>query len=168
MIAVSGGGDAAVEEAIFLTRFGSKVYIIHRRDELRAKVSLQQEAFDNPKIEIIWDSVVEDICGEKKVTHLKLRNVKSGEESSLDVGAIFIFIGFVPNSALVKDSLELDGAGYILANERMETSIPGIYAIGDVKPNICKQISVSVGEGTLAAVDAERYINRGKADGWWD
>ena len=168
VIAVAGGGDAAVEEGIFLTKFGSKVFIIHRRDELRAKKSLQHEAFENPKIEIVWDSVVEEIAGDGKVEFLKLKNVKTGEMSRLDVGAIFIFIGFVPNSALVKDSLELDGDGYILTNDRMESSIPGIYAIGDVKPNICKQVSVSVGEGTLAAVDSERYINNGRAKGWWD
>lgn len=166
-IAVVGGGDAAVEEGIFLTKFGSKVYIIHRRDELRAKVSAQQEAFNNPKIEIIWDSIVEEIHGSEKVSQLTLKNVKTGAISKLDVGAIFIFIGFIPNSWLVKDTLELNPEGYIITNERMESSIPGIYAIGDSKPNICKQVSVSVGEGTLAAVDAERYINEGHAKGWW-
>jgi thioredoxin reductase (NADPH) len=167
VIAVVGGGDAAVEEGMFLTKFGSKVHIIHRRDELRAKVSLQQEAFANPKIEVVWDSVVEGIYGDGKVTHLNVRNVKTDEQSKLEVGAVFVFIGFVPNSFLVKDAVELDEAGYILTNEKMETSIPGIYAIGDVKPNICKQVSVSVGEGTLAAVDSERYINHGRAEGWW-
>lgn len=167
VIAVVGGGDAAVEEGIFLTKFGSKVYIIHRRDELRAKVEHQQEAFENPKIEIVWDTIVEEIKGEEKVSSLALKNVKSGEKSTLEVGAVFIFIGFVPNSGLVKDSVKLDDEGYILTNARMESSIPGIYAVGDIKPNICKQVSVSVGEGTLAAVDAQRYLNEGKSKGWW-
>jgi len=168
VIVTVGGGDAAVEEALFLTKFGSKVYIIHRRDELRAKVSLQQEAFENPKIEFVWDSVVEEIAGESKVTHVQIKNVKTGELSKLDCGAIFVFIGFVPNSYLLKDIVDLDEEGYILTNQRMESSIHGIYAVGDVKPNICKQVTVSVGEGTLAAVDAERHINRGAAEGWWD
>ena len=167
VIAVVGGGDAAVEEAIFLTRFGSRVLIIHRRDELRARASIQKEAFANPKIEITWDSVVEEIHGDEKVSHLRLRNVKSGEESKLEAGAVFILIGFVPNSGLVSDDVETDDEGYIIAGARMETSIPGLYAVGDVKPNICKQVSVSVGEGTLAAVDAQRYIGQGHAQGWW-
>ncbi len=168
VIAVAGGGDAAVEEGMFLTRFGSKVYIIHRRDELRAKISLQNEAFANPKIEFVWDSVVDEVCGDQRVTHLNIKNVKTGGISRLDVGAVFVFIGFVPNSFLVKDAVELDDEAYIVTNAKMETSIPGLYAIGDVKPNICKQVSVSVGEGTLAAVESERYINQGKAKGWWD
>jgi len=167
VIAVVGGGDAAVKEAIFLTRFGSKVLIIHRRDELRARVRAQKEAFENPKIEIIWNSVVDEIQGDEKVSHLLLRNVKTGEKSKLEVGAVFIFIGFVPNSGLVKDAVETDDGGYIITNARMETSIPGLYAIGDVKPNICKQVSVSVGEGTLAAVDAQHYIGEGRAQGMW-
>jgi thioredoxin reductase (NADPH) len=167
VIAVVGGGDAAVEEGMFLTRFGSKVYIIHRRDELRAKIKIQQDAFANPKIEFIWDSVVEEIAGEQKVTHLKLKNVKTGGQSRLDIGAVFVFIGFVPNSDLVKDAVELNEEGYIVVNSKMETSIPGLYAVGDVKPNLCKQVSVSVGEGTLAAVEAERFINQGKSKGWW-
>jgi len=168
VIAVVGGGDAAVEEGMFLTRFGSKIHIIHRRDELRAKVSLQKEAFANPKIEFVWDSVVDEVCGDQRVTHVNIKNVKTGEISRLDVGAVFILIGFVPNSNLVKDAVELNPEGYIVTNDKMESSIPGLYAIGDVKPNICKQVSVSVGEGTLAAVDAERYINHGRTQGWWD
>jgi thioredoxin reductase (NADPH) len=166
-IAVVGGGDAAVEESIFLTKFGKKVIVIHRRDELRAKVSLQEEAFENEKIEFIWDSVVEEIQGEEKVTNLKLYNRKTEEHSDLAVGAVFIFIGFVPNSNMLKLDIDLDEEGYVNANTRMESSVPGIYAVGDIKPNICKQVSVSVGEGTIAAVDAERYINEGKANGWW-
>lgn len=166
-IAVVGGGDAAVEEGIFLTKFGKKVVIIHRRDELRAKVSLQEEAFANEKIEFIWDSVVEEVTGEEKLTTLKLKNVKTGEKTDFSAGAMFVFIGFVPNSGMVKIEVDKNEEGYILANARMESSVPGVYAVGDIKPNICKQVSVSVGEGTIAAVDAERYINEGKAHGWW-
>lgn len=168
IIAVVGGGDAAVEEALFLTKFGKKVYIIHRRDELRAKKNLQEEAFASPKIEIVWDSVVEEIKGDQKVNSLSLHNVKTGEKSELEAGGVFIFVGFVPNSWLLKEIVDLDDIGHIITNERMETSIGGIYAIGDIRPNICKQVSVSVGEGTLAAVDSERYINEGRAKGWWE
>lgn len=166
-IAVIGGGDAAVEEAIFLTKFGSKVSIVHRRDELRAKKNLQEEAFANEKIEIIWDTVLEEIKGDSKVESLQLKNVKTGEVSDLPAGAVFIFIGFTPNSHMVKGLLKLDEENYILANEKMQTSIKGLYAVGDIKPNICKQVSVSVGEGTLAAVDCESYINEGHAKGHW-
>ena len=166
-IAVIGGGDAAVEEAVFLTKFCSKVTIIHRRDELRAKKNLQEEAFANEKIDIIWDTVPLEVQGENKVTSLKLKNVKTEEESELEIGAVFIFIGFTPNSYMVKDILKLDDEGYIIANEKMQTSMHGIYAVGDIKPNICKQVSVSVGEGTLAAVDCESYINEGHAKGYW-
>jgi thioredoxin reductase (NADPH) len=167
VIAVVGGGDAAVEEGIFLTKFGKKVIIIHRRDELRAKKNLQEEAFANSKIEFIWDTVVEEIKGDQKVSHLAMKNVKTGDTSRLEVGAVFVFIGFVPNSDLLKEQVDMNDEGYMLTNARMETSVPGIYAVGDVKPNICKQVSVSVGEGTLAAVDSERYINEGWSHGWW-
>jgi thioredoxin reductase (NADPH) len=167
VIAVAGGGDAAVEEGIFLTKYGSKVYIIHRRNELRAKKSLQEEAFANPKIEFVWDTVIEEVAGEHKVSNLHLKNVKTGATSILEAGALFIFVGFTPNTALVKGLVEMNDEGYILTNTRMESSCPGIYAVGDVKPNICKQVSVSVGEGTVAAVDSVRYINEGHAQGWW-
>jgi thioredoxin reductase (NADPH) len=166
-IAVAGGGDAAIEEALFLTKFGSKVSIIHRRDELRAKKSLQEEAFANEKIEVIWDSVIEDVQGADKVNKLVLKNVKTGELSDLDAGALFVFIGFVPNTEMVKGIVDMDNENYVLANTKMESSVPGLYAVGDVKPNICKQVSVSVGEGTIAAVDSERYMNEGNANGWW-
>jgi len=166
-IAVVGGGDAAVEEGIFLTKFGKKVQIIHRRDELRAKVSLQNEAFENEKIEFIWDTVVEEIQGDGKVNNLKIKNVKTGEKSDLPVGAIFVFIGFTPNTQMVSIDVDKNEEGYVLTNTRMESSSPGVFAVGDLKPNICKQVSVSVGEGTIAAVDSERYINEGKSHGWW-
>lgn len=159
VIAVVGGGDAAVEEATFLTKFGSKVYIIHRRDKLRAKKIIQHRALNNPKIEVIWDSVVESINGDgKQVTNLSLKNVKTGEKSTLEVGAVFIFIGFRPNSDITREPLRKDKGGYILTNERMETSIKGIYACGDVRAQLVRQITNAVGDGTTAAVAAEKYI----------
>lgn len=159
VIAVVGGGDAAVEEGTFLTKFASKVYIIHRRDELRAAKIIQQRAFDNDKVEFIWDSVVEEIIGnETKVSQLLLKNVKSGEKSKLDIGAVFPYLGFRPNSGVTRDELDKDSGGYILTNNRMETSIKGIFACGDVRAQLVRQITNAVGDGTTAAVAAEKYI----------
>lgn len=158
VIAVVGGGDAAVEEGMFLTKFGSKVYLIHRRSELRAQKIIQERAFKNPKMEFIWDSVVESINGDSKVKSLSLRNVKTGEKSDLEVGAIFVFVGFVPNSNLTREPLTKDSGGYIITNERMETSVKGIYAVGDVRAQLVRQITNAVGDGTTAAVAAEKYI----------
>lgn len=158
VIAVVGGGDAAVEEGMFLTKFGSKVYLIHRRSQLRAQKIIQERAFKNPKMEFIWDSVVESINGDTKVKSLTLRNVKTGEKSDLEVGAIFVFVGFVPNSNLTREPLTKDSGGYIITNERMETSVKGIYAVGDVRAQLVRQITNAVGDGTTAAVAAEKYI----------
>ncbi|KPJ48978.1 MAG: thioredoxin reductase [candidate division Zixibacteria bacterium DG_27] len=157
-IAVVGGGDAAVEEANFLTKYGSKVYIIHRRDELRAQKIIQERAFKNEKIEFVWDSVVEKVNGKQKVESLTLKNKKTAEANQLQVGAVFVFIGFVPNSKLVREGLNLDPNGYILTNDRMETNIPGIYAVGDVRAQLCRQVTNAVGDGTTAAVAADKYI----------
>ncbi len=158
VIVVVGGGDAAVEEGIFLTKYGSKVIIIHRRDELRAAKIIQKRAFANPKMEFVWDSVVEKINGDQKVKSVTLRNVKSGQTSELECGAVFIFIGFKPNSNLVREGLEKNDAGYILTNYRMETSVPGIFACGDVRDQLVKQITNAVGDATTAALAAEKYI----------
>jgi thioredoxin reductase (NADPH) len=157
-MAVVGGGDAAVEEANFLTRYASKVYILHRRDELRAQKIIQERAFKNEKIEFIWDTLVEKINGKQKVDSLTLKNKKTGETSQLEVGAVFIFIGFVPNSGLVREGLNLDSNGHIVTNDRMETNLPGIYAIGDVRAQLCRQVTNAVGDGTTAAVAASKYI----------
>jgi len=158
VIAVVGGGDAAVEEGMFLTKFGSKVYLIHRRSELRAQKIIQERAFANPKMEIVWDTVVESINGDTKVRNLSLRNVKTGQKSTLEIGAIFVFVGFVPNSHLTRDELKKDPNGYIITNDRMETSLKGIFAIGDVRAQLVRQITNAVGDGTTAAVAAEKYI----------
>ena len=159
IIAVVGGGDAAVEEGTFLTKFGSKVIIIHRRDKLRAQKIIQQRAFDNPKVEFFWDTVVKEIHGnDKQVTHLSLENVKTREKSTLEVGAIFPFLGFRPNTHMVSEEMKRDEAGYIVTDFRMETSIPGIFACGDVRSQLVRQITNAVGDGTTAAVAAEKYI----------
>ncbi len=157
-IAVAGGGDAAVEEGIFLTKYGRKVYIIHRRDKLRAQKIIQERAFKNDKIEFIWDTVIESVNGDDKVRSLTLKNVKTGETQTLDVGAIFVFIGFVPNSNLFREPIKKNEAGYIITDTRMETSIKGIFACGDVRDQLVKQITNAVGDGTTAAVAAEKHI----------
>ncbi len=159
VIAVVGGGDAAVEEGTFLTKYGSKVYLIHRRESFRAQKIIQERAFANDKIEIIWNTAAEEIVGnDKKVDGLKLKNLKTGETKTLPVGAVFIFIGFVPNSNLFREPMNKDKLGYILTNDRMETNLPGIYAIGDVRAQLCKQVTNAVGDGTTAAVAAQKYI----------
>ncbi len=160
VIAVVGGGDAAVEEAMFLTKFGSKVIIIHRRDELRAQKIIRTRAFANDKLEFIWDSVVEEINGDTKVRSLSLKNVKTGEKSTLDVGALFVFIGFVPNSNIVREAVRKDQGGYFVTDDRMQTSVAGIFAIGDVRAQLVRQITNAVGDGTTAAVAAEKHIEK--------
>ena len=157
-IAVVGGGDVAVEEGTFLTKFGEKVYIIHRRDQLRAVKIIQEHAFKNDKIEFIWDSVVEKVNGADQVESLTLKNVKTGEQSQLEVGAVFPFIGFTPNSGIFGGLVKTNDDGYVLTDYKMETNVPGIYAIGDLRFQLCKQITNAVGDGTTAAVAAGKYI----------
>jgi len=158
VIAVVGGGDAAVEEAGFLTKYGSKVYIIHRRDQFRAQKIIQQRAFENPKIEVIWDTVVEEIVGREKVEKLRLRHVKTGEKSELEVGAIFVFIGFHPNTQIFPKGIKVDENGYVITDYRMQTSVPGLFAVGDVRQQLARQVTNAVGDGTTAAIAADKYI----------
>jgi thioredoxin reductase (NADPH) len=158
VIAVVGGGDVAVEEGTFLTKYGSKVYVIHRRDKLRASKIVQERAFKNEKMEFIWDSVVEKINGDSKVQSVSIKNVKTGKTRDLPVGAVFPFIGFVPNSKIFRDEIDKDEIGYIITNQHMETNIKGIWAVGDVRKQLCKQITNAVGDGTTAAVAADKYI----------
>jgi thioredoxin reductase (NADPH) len=161
VIAVAGGGDAAVEEGNFLTKFGSKVCVIHRRGQLRAAKIIQQRAFANPKMEFILDSVVESIDGDGRVvTGLTLKNLKTGNTSKLAVSAVFPLIGFRPNSGLVRGELKKDAGGYIITDYKMETSVPGIFACGDVRSQLVRQITNAVGDGTTAAVAAEKYIEK--------
>jgi len=157
-IAVAGGGDSAVEEGTFLTRYGSKVYIIHRRNELRAAKIIQERAFKNEKIEFVWDSVVEKINGNLKVESVTVKNIKTNERRVIEVGAIFPFVGFVPNSNIFREAIRKDSLGYIITDENMETSIKGIWAIGDVRKQLVKQVTNAVGDGTTAAVAAGKYI----------
>ncbi len=155
-LAVVGGGDAAVEEGDFLTRYASKVYIIHRRSELRAQPILVDRAKANPKIEFIFDAQVKEITGDSKVQ--VVRYDQHGKPNELAVGGVFIFVGFVPNSGLFKVHVDHDEAGYILTDRNMQTSVDGIWAVGDVRSQLTKQIATAVGDGTTAAVAASMYV----------
>ncbi len=155
-LAVVGGGDAAVEEGEFLTRYASKVYILHRRSELRAQPILAERARENKKIEFIFDAHVKEIAGEGKVH--TIRYEQHGATKELKVGGVFIFIGFVPNSSLLKVHVDHDSGGYIVTDRNMQTSVEGIWAVGDVRSQLTKQIATAVGDGTTAAVAASQYI----------
>jgi len=156
-LAVVGGGDAALEEGDFLTRYASKVYIIHRRDEFRAQPVLQERARANPKVEFIMNAQVREIQGDGKVRNV--RYVQGGLEKDLPVGGVFIFVGFLPNSDLLKAHAEHDEAGYFITDRNMETSIDGLWAVGDVRAQLTKQIATAVGDGTTAAVAASQYVD---------
>jgi len=162
IIAVIGGGDSAMEEATFLTRFASKVYLIHRRDQFRASKIMIQKAEENPKIEFIMDTVPEDILGDEKVTGLKLKNKKTGEISELDVSGVFMAIGHTPSTELFKGILDIDEKGYIITaenkNQLTATNIPGVFACGDVQDSNYRQAITAAGSGCMAALDAERYL----------
>jgi len=158
-IAVVGGGDAAVQEALYLTKFAQKVTVIHRRDQLRAAPYLQDRAFANDKIRFQWDSVVADILGEEQVEGLQLKNVKTGTLSEIKVEGVFIFIGWTPNTDFVKELLELDEVGWIVTDGDMNTSVKGIYAVGDVRAKKFRQISTAVGDGTTGALAASEYVS---------
>jgi len=165
VLAVIGGGDSAVEEATFLTRFGTKVHIIHRRDEWRAQKLLQERALKNPKIAPIWNTVVEEIGGSKKVEWLRLRNLQTGEETRVEVGGVFIYVGFMPNSDIFGDEFRKDDQGFLITDDKMETHIPGLYVCGDVRSQYVRQISNAVGDATIAAVAATRYVEELDATG---
>ena len=156
---VVGGGDSAVEEAIFLTRFAKSVTIVHRRDELRAQKVLQDRAFANEKIRFVWDSVVESIHGdERKVTGVTFKNVKTGELSQAEFGGIFIYVGLDPVSEFAADLGITDEAGWILTDHQMKTSVAGIYAVGDVRQKDLRQITTAVGDGAIASQEAYKYL----------
>jgi thioredoxin reductase (NADPH) len=158
-IAVVGGGDAAVEEADFLTRYASKVYLVHRRDELRASKILQKRLFDNQKVEVIWDTVVEGAEGDPTgLTTLKMHNTKSNTRSDLKVTGLFIFVGFRPNTGIVADHVDHDEMGYIKTDQNMQTSIRGLFAAGDLRSQLTRQVTTAVGDATTAAIAAEKYL----------
>ena len=156
---VVGGGDSAVEEAIFLTQFAKSVTIVHRRDQLRAQKVLQDRAFANEKISFVWDSVVEAIHGdERKVTGVTFKNIKTGETSQADFGGIFIYVGLDPVSEFVADLGIRDESGWIVTDDHMKTSVAGIYAIGDVRQKDLRQITTAVGDGAIVGQEAYKYI----------
>lgn len=157
-VAVVGGGDAAMDEGLFVTRYASKVSVIHRRDQLRASKILQERAFADPKMEFVWNTVVTEVLGEEAVTGLRLRSVVTGEESTLPVAAIFIFIGLHPNSDYLKGQLPMDEGGHIYVSDWMETEAPGIFAAGDIRVNSSRQVVSAAGDGATAAIKADHYI----------
>jgi thioredoxin reductase (NADPH) len=161
-IAVVGGGDSALEEATFLTKFASSVTVIHRRDELRASKIMQDKAKANPKIAFVWDSVVEEIADPEagEVKSLVVRNVKTGERRTLDVEGLFVAIGHTPNTSLFEDQLEMDANGYLVTRDGTKTNVPGVFACGDVQDHEYRQAVTAAGSGCMAALDAERYLSR--------
>jgi thioredoxin reductase (NADPH) len=159
ILAVIGGGDAAVEEADYLTRYAEKVYVVHRRDEFRASKILQERLFANPKIEVIWNKEVREfVGGPTGLKSVELVDTVTGEQSSLAATGAFIFIGFKPNTGLVKQHVAHDAAGYLITDDRMMTSIPGLYAAGDLRSQLTRQITTAVGDATTAAVAVEKYL----------
>jgi thioredoxin reductase (NADPH) len=158
IVAVVGGGNAAVEEAMYLTKFASKVYLIHRRDELRADKIVQERAFKNEKIEFVWDTVVEQINGDDLVKSATIKNVKTNDISNLEINGIFPYIGMTPNVDLLNGQLEQDARGFIVTNETMNTSIEGVFAVGDVRTTPLRQVITATADGAIAAVYAVKYL----------
>jgi thioredoxin reductase (NADPH) len=159
VLAVIGGGDAAVEEADYLTRYGRKVYVIHRRDQFRASKILQERLFANPKIEVLWNKRVREFTGTPAgLQSVELEDTTTGERSSLAATGAFVFIGFRPNTGLVKQHAVHDPSGYLITDERMMTSIPGLFAAGDVRAQLTRQITTAVGDATTAAIAVEKYL----------
>jgi thioredoxin reductase (NADPH) len=159
-VVVVGGGDSALEEGIFLTRFANHVRVIHRRDELRAGETLKKRAFANEKISFIWDSVVEEILGQDKVKAVNLRNVKTEETIQVPTDGVFIFIGHYPNSDLFQGQLDMDERDYVITDKHMMTSAPGVFAAGEIQDSIFRQIATSVGQGCAAAMMTERWLEQ--------
>ncbi len=157
-VSVIGGGDSAITEALYLAKFASKVTLIHRRDQLRATRILQERAFAEPKIEFLWNNIVKEIEGKDTVKRLKLHQVKTGEESTLDISGVFISIGRSPNTDYLKDILPLGDTGHIITNSRMETQIAGIYAAGDIRHDSTHQVITAAGDGATAAIYAEVFL----------
>ncbi|MDI6907792.1 MAG: thioredoxin-disulfide reductase [Thermoanaerobacterales bacterium] len=161
VVAVVGGGDAAVEEAQFLTKFAAKVYLIHRRDSLRAAKGIQKGALENEKIEPLWSSVVTEIRGGNSVEEVVVKNLKTEEKTTLKVDGIFVYVGVKPNSYIVEGLVELDERGFIVTDNQMRTSVPGIFAAGDVRTTPLRQVVTAVADGAVAAIYAERYLAYG-------
>jgi len=158
VVAVVGGGDSALDEGLFLTRYVAKLYIIHRRDALRAGNILQARAREHPKIEFVWDTVVEEIIGNGEVKAARLRNLKSGALSEVNLNGVFVFIGMIPNSDYLRGLLPLDEAGHVPVDIWMQTGLPGVYAVGDLRQHSARQVASAVGDGVTAAIAAEHYL----------
>lgn len=157
-VTVVGGGDAAVHEAIYLTRFVEKVTVIHNRDRLRAAKALQEQLFANPKVEVVLNTEVQEIIGTNRVEGIRVRNLQSGEEKVIPVSGVFVYVGVKPSSYLVKDLAELDQHGYVITDEKMATKTPGLFAAGDVRRKPLRQIVTAVADGAVAALSAEKYL----------
>jgi thioredoxin reductase (NADPH) len=157
-VAVVGGGDSAIDEGLFITRYASRVHVVHRRDELRAGRVLQERAFANPRMHFIWNSVVTEVKGDVAVEAVRLKDFISGRESELPVAAVFVFIGHSPNTAYLRGLLDLDARGHVLVDAWMRTSLPGVFAAGDIRADSARQVVSSAGDGATAAIAADRYI----------
>jgi len=157
-IAVVGGGDSAIEEATFLTKFATKVYVIHRRDTLRASKIMQERAFKNDRIEFVWDSVPVEILGDTMLEGVRVRNVKTDEETVLEIAGLFVAIGHVPNTALFVDQLDMDENGYLVTTTGTRTNVEGVFAAGDVADHVYRQAITAAGTGCMAAIDSERWL----------
>jgi len=157
-VVVVGGGDSAIEEGLFLTKFASEVVVIHRRDELRASKILQERAFETPNMSFVWDSVVEEIVGEQTVTGVRVRNVKTGEVSQIETDGVFVYVGLITATKIFKGQLEMDEEGYIITDRRGRSSAQGVYAAGDVQNPNFRQAVIAAGSGAAVAMEVERYI----------
>ena len=158
-VVVVGGGDSAIDEGLFLTKFAHEVVVVHRRDELRAHKQLQERAFANPKMRFVWDSVAEEVVGNGTVTGIRVRNVKSGETQLIDTSGVFMYVGLIPATKVFEGQVELNEAGYVLTDEHKRTNVPGVFAAGDVENPEFRQCVVAAGSGATAAIQAERYLS---------
>ena len=161
-VGVVGGGDSAADEALTLTEYAGKVFVFHRRDELRAQKVLQDRLAENPKIEIVWNALVQDIIGEDTVSGVTIRNHVTNVEETIGLSGVFVYVGLEPNSSLVNGVAKTDNAGHIEVNLSMETSVPGLYAVGDIRQNSVAQLVAAAGDGATAAVSAFRYIKNNR------
>ena len=157
-VVVVGGGDSAIDEGLFLTKFAREVVVVHRRDQLRATKIYQDRAFANPKMRFVWDSVVEEVLGDKTVTGVRVRNVKTGEISVIEADGMFVYVGTVPGTKLFAGQVEMDAWGYIVTDQRQRTGVAGVFAAGDVQSPDFRQIVVAAGSGAMAAIQAERFL----------
>jgi thioredoxin reductase (NADPH) len=157
-VVVVGGGDAAIEESLFLTKFVKKIYLVHRRDKLRASAILQERAKQNPKIDFIWNSVIDKVHGKGKIENVTIRNILDNNERELNIDGIFVFIGFEPNTVFLKDFVALDKEGYVVTDSGMMTSREGVFSAGDVRSNTLRQIITACGDGARAAVSAQHFV----------